>query len=331
MADRKRIALLLAQADEYYQAQFVEGFIGKAFEHNSDVLVFGSYLKYQNNLGRETGETSIFTLVPFETFDAVAVMADTLQSPGLADSLEEMIHERCKCPVVFIDKDSKYFPSIFPNHYGAVRKLIDHLIEDHGYTDIAYLTGKAWHHYSKERLQAFMDSMREHGLAVGRDRVFYGDFWYTSGESLGDRLLKKGGNLPQAIACANDCMAIGLCKALEAGGVRVPEAVAVASYDSTEEGRYSPKPVTSVKIPSKALGSYAVDLLFDALEGRETGPFEDYGEFFCGRTCGCGEERCATSPNSVSLGIPRLRITAFSPHTTIWMRTLSFRMISKAL
>ena len=107
MADRKRIALLLAQADEYYQAQFVEGFIGKAFEHNSDVLVFGSYLKYQNNLGRETGETSIFTLVPFETFDAVAVMADTLQSPGLADSLEEMIHERCKCPVVFIDTIQK--------------------------------------------------------------------------------------------------------------------------------------------------------------------------------------------------------------------------------
>ena len=215
MANRKRIALLVAQADEYYQAQFIEGFIGKAFEHDADVLVFGSYLKYQNNLGREVGETSIFTLLPYEEFDAVAVMADTLQSPGLSDSLEEIIHERCKCPVVFIDKESKYFPSIFPNHYDAVKKLINHLIEDHGYTDIAYLTGKAWHHYSKQRLQAFMDAMSEHNLSVGRDRVFYGDFWYTSGESLGDRLIKKGGNLPQAIACANDCMAIGLAKALE--------------------------------------------------------------------------------------------------------------------
>ncbi len=287
MADRKRIALLVAQADEYYQSQFIEGFIGKAFEFNADVLVFSSYLKYQNNLGREVGETSIFTLVPFEEFDAIAVMADTLQSPGLSDSLEEMIHERCKCPVVFIDKESKYFPSIFPNHYGAVRKLIDHLIEDHGYTDIAYLTGKAWHHYSKQRLQAFMDSMRAHGLAVGRDRVFYGDFWYTSGESLGDRLLKKGDSLPQAIACANDCMAIGLCKALEKGGLRIPEDIAVASYDSTEEGRYSPKPVTSVKIPAKSMGAYSVGMLFDIMEGRKTGPFEDYGEFFCGRTCGC--------------------------------------------
>ena len=113
MADRKRIALLVAQADEYYQSQFIEGFIDNAFQHNADVLVFASYLKYQNNLGREVGETSIFSLVPFEEFDAVAVMADTLQSPGLADSVEEMIHERCKCPVVFIDKDCDLLFSLF--------------------------------------------------------------------------------------------------------------------------------------------------------------------------------------------------------------------------
>ncbi|MCR5383607.1 MAG: EAL domain-containing protein [Saccharofermentans sp.] len=291
MADRKRIALLVAQADEYYQSRFIEGFIGRAFERDCDVLVFGSYLKYQNNMGREVGETSIFSIVPYEQFDAVAVMADTLQSPGLADSLEEIIHLRCNCPVVFIDKESKYFPSIFPNHYGAVKQLINHLIEDHGYTDIAYLTGKAWHHYSKQRLQAFMDAMSEHNLSVGRDRVFYGDFWYTSGESLGSRLVKKGDKLPQVIACANDCMAIGLAKALEENGVRVPEDIAIAGYDSTEEGRYSPKPVTSIKIPAKSMGAYAVEKLFNDMEGRETAPFEDYGEFFCGRTCGCGEDK----------------------------------------
>ena len=291
MADRKRIALLVAQADEYYQSQFIQGFIDNAFKHDADVLVFGSYLKYQNNFGREVGETSVFSLVPFEDFDAIAVMADTLQSSGLSDSIEQMIHERCKCPVVFIDKESKYFPSIFPNHYDAVKILVNHLIEDHGYTDIAFLTGKAWHHYSKQRLQAFIDAMSEHSLAVGRDRVFYGDFWYTSGESLGDRLIKKGGRLPQAIACANDCMAIGLAKALEEGGVRIPEDIAIAGYDSTEEGRYSPKPITSIKIPAKAMGSYALECLFDSMEGRKSEPFKDTGEFFYGRTCGCSEDK----------------------------------------
>ena len=79
MADRKRIALLVAQADENYQSQFIEGFIDNAFKHNADVLVFGSYLKYQNNLGREAGETSIFSLIPFEDFDKVVIKPDFIK------------------------------------------------------------------------------------------------------------------------------------------------------------------------------------------------------------------------------------------------------------
>ena len=290
MANRKRIALLMGQADEYYQAQFVEGFTGKAFEHDIDVLVFGSYLKYQNSRVREIGETSIFALVPFEEFDAIAVMADTLQSPGLADSIEELIHERCTCPVLFVDKESKYFPSIFPNHYDDAKKMVSHLIEVHGFTDIAYLTGKAWHQYSRQRLQGFMDAMSEHGLTVGKDRVFYGDFWYTSGESLGDRLIKKGGKLPQAIACANDCMAIGLATALTNGGLKIPEDIAVIGYDSMEEGRYSPEPITSVKLPAKAMGAHSLEELFDMINGREPEPFKTLGDFFCGSSCGCTKQ-----------------------------------------
>ena len=287
MADRKRIALLLGQADEYYQAQFVEGFMSRAFEHDIDVVIFGSYLKYQNSRVREIGETSIFSLIPYEKFDAIAVMADTLQSPGLADSLEEIIHERCKCPVLFVDKESKYFPSIFPNHYDDAKRIVNHLIEDHGYTDIAYLTGKAWHKYSRQRLQAFIDAMSEHGLKVGKDRVFYGDFWYTSGENLGDRLIKKGGKLPQAIACANDCMAIGLATALTDGGLKIPEDIAVVGYDSMEEGRYSPEPITSIKLPAKPMGEHALEMLFDLINGRKAKPFDKYGEFICGSSCGC--------------------------------------------
>lgn len=290
MAGRKKIALLMGQADEYYQAQFVEGFTSKAFENDIDVVIFGSYLKYQNSRVREIGETSIFSLVPYEEFDAVAVMADTLQSPGLSDSLEEIIHERCKCPVIFVDKESKYFPSIFPNHYEDAKKLVNHLIEEHGYTDIAYLTGKAWHQYSRQRLQGFIDAMSEHGLNVGKERVFYGDFWYTSGENLGDRLIKKGGKLPQAIACANDCMAIGLATALTDGGLRIPEDIAVIGYDSMEEGRYSPAPITSVKLPARAMGVHALENLLDWMNGREAKPFTELGEFFRGSSCGCTKQ-----------------------------------------
>lgn len=64
------------------------------------------------------------------------------------------------------------FPAIMTDHYTPAKQVIRHLIEVHGYKDIAYLTGKKNHPHSIQRLQAFLDCMEEHGLKVSEDRVF---------------------------------------------------------------------------------------------------------------------------------------------------------------
>ena len=288
MGRRKRVAILVGQADEYYQAEFICGFEKQAFSYDWDVCVFSMYQKYQSSTEREQGETSIFSLVPYEDLDGIVMMLDTLQTPGLADSIEQAAHERAKCPVISVDKKSKYFFSIFPNHYEGVKQMVNHLIEVHGFKDIAFLTGKAWHPYSKERMQAYKDAMSAHGLTIQPNRQFYGDFWYTSGENLGDRLAKNKDELPEAIACANDCMAIGVCKGLTDNGIRVPEDIAVVGYDSNEEGRLSPVPLTSVRLPAGAFGKHAAESLFTMSEGKDPEPFACPGDVFIGRSCGCG-------------------------------------------
>ena len=295
MHKRKRIAFLAGQVDEYYQTDVLTGFEKRAFEYDYDVCVFGMYQKYQSSAAREIGETSIFSIIPYEEFDGVVMMLDTLQTPGLADSIELIVKERCSCPVLSVDKISDNFASITPNHYTAVKAEIAHLIEEHGYTDIAYLTGKAWHPYSKERLRAFVDCMHEHGLEVPDNRIFYGDFWYTSGENLGDRLVRSGDRLPQVIACANDCMAIGLAKSLTANGYRIPDDIAILGYDSTEEGRLSPVPLTSVFLPSTELGEHAADSIKALIEGGKVKPFEGPVNFFIGSSCGCKPDTTLTS------------------------------------
>ena len=301
MSRRKRIAILVGQADEYYQAEFICSFEKQAFEYDWDVLIFSTYQKYQSSTQREQGETSIYSLVPYEELDGIVLMLDTLQTPGLADAVEEAAHKRAKCPVISIDKKSKYFFSAFPDHYAGVKFLVSHLIEEHGYKDIAFLTGKAWHPYSKERMQAYKDAMEEHGLEIKSNRMFYGDFWYTSGENLGDRLAKDKDNLPEAIACANDCMAIGVAKALSENGIRIPEDVAVIGYDSNEEGRLSPVPITSVKLPAGAFGKYAAEALKTMEEGRMPEAFSNPVELFTGNSCGCKmkKEDCILALRSV--------------------------------
>ena len=283
---RKRIALFVGQADEEYQSKFITGFIREAFSFDMDVCVFSMYHKYQNTAGREKGEANIFSLFAPECFDAAVLLEDTIQTAGEADRLEETLHDTFSKPVFIIEKDSRYFRSLFTDCRAGLIKLVDHLIEDHGFKDIAYLSGKKWHKHSLARMEAIKAALEAHGLTLPEERIIYGDFWYKSGELCADTLI-EGGKLPDAVVCANDAMAIGLCQAFEERGVKVPEEVAVVSYDSTEEGRRSPKPISSCLIPAEELGGYTAGLINNTFAGRETAPFSVDSSVILGETCGC--------------------------------------------
>ncbi|WP_051540239.1 EAL domain-containing protein [Ruminococcus sp. FC2018] len=287
---RKRIALFVGQADEGYQSNIISGFLERAFEYDLDACVFSMYRKYQDTAERELGESNIFALMRPEDYDGAVILEDSIQTAGAAKGLEERLHEQFgDKPVLVVEQDSPYFPYVFTDGYNAMVELVDHLIEVHGYKDIAFLAGKRWHKHSITRANAYRASMEAHGLEPREDRTIYGDFWYSSGEVCADQLMGKGRELPQAVVCANDAMAIGLCKAFEKRGVRVPEDVAVVSYDSTYEGQTSPKPITSSLVPAVELGHYAADYIHNSLSGKQTPPFEHKPKLVIGQTCGCTE------------------------------------------
>lgn len=284
---RRRIALLCGQPEEYCQELFIKGFNKVALAADIDVCVFAMYQKYQDSPEREISDSSIFDMINYPMFDGVVVMADTIQTPGVLDRIDSKIKSTFKGKVLVIESESDVFPYELQDNYYPIKKLISHLIEVHNYTDIAFLTGKKWHPHSKKRLQAYIDTMEEHGLEVREDRIFYGDFWYTSGESVAERLTKSNVVPPQAIACANDAMAIGVAKTLIAKGIKVPEQIAVIGYDSNEEGKHAPVPLTSADIPLFAFGEHSAEDMISILDGGEVTPFVSDADLFIGGTCGC--------------------------------------------
>lgn len=287
---RKRIAVLSSQLEENYQSRFMEGFLERAFSYDYDVCVFASYRKYQETKSREQGETNIFSLVNYDLFDAVVVLPDTLQTPGLMLKIEKELREKFHGRVLYIDRESDEYPYIRLNHYEPVKRMTAHLIEEHGFRDIAFLSGQKYHSHDAQRLQGFLDCMKEHGLLVGENRVFYGDYWYDSGKRMVEKLLSGGTKLPEAVVCANDLMAIGVAEALTLHDIRVPEEVAVVGYDSVPEGRTSPQPVTSMELPAKPFGGYAAEYLQALLEDRELPEFTYEQPIFIGGSCGCACE-----------------------------------------
>lgn len=292
---RKRIGVLAAQIDENTQNLFMQGFLSEAFRLDYDVCTISMYLKYEGCVPRETGDSSIFDLIQHrDLFDAFVVLADTIQTPGVLNFLEDQLHSHFDAPVIVVDYESKYFASVHIDHYSPVRKLVDHLIDVHDYKDILFLNGFKDHPHSISRLNAYKDSLTAHNIEVKDDNIFYGNYWYDGGKNMAEELLASDRALPQAIACANDCMAIGVISSLMEHGIRVPEDVAVIGYDSIEEGRNNRVSITSADIPAKRCGEYCANWIDAQLNDRS---LPSYDEFFSeasgliiGSSCGCPKQ-----------------------------------------
>ena len=287
MALRKRVAILVGQADEETQSRFISGFLESAFEYDLDVCIFSMFRKYQDSVEREEAESNIFNLPNWKEFDGILILKDSIQTPNIAQKIEQKLKDEYTGEVLVIDLESEYFPSVITDGYQPTYVVVSHLIEHHDFHRIAFLTGKKWHKHSIERLSAYRKAMEDHGLKVQDEWVMYGDFWYDSGELCAEELMNSKLGLPEAVACANDCMAIGLCNAFEKRGIHVPDDIAVVGFDSSEEGRRSPKPITSSILPVKDNGRYAASY-FRAKFAKEGIPaYHANAKPFIGQSCGC--------------------------------------------
>lgn len=89
--------------------------------------------------------------------------------------------------------------------------------------------------------------------------------------------------VPQAVICANDCMAYALCDALSATGVPIPEAVTVTGYDCTGERIYHYPVLTTYLGDRRNVGIRAVNRLLSSDH-----PLGNADRFISGSTCACG-------------------------------------------
>lgn len=287
---RKRIAVIVAQVDETTQRRFLHGFTKEAYAHDYDICIFSMFQKFQETPQRNIGDSNIYNLINYDLFDGIVILSDTLQIPELAKKIEKKVNERYDGPVVIIDQKSEIFESIMMDHYTPVKKLVDHLIEEHGYENIAYLGGKEGHPHSVQRYKAYLDSMRNHKLNVREEWIYHGNYWYDSAEAFVDILVQDRENMPRAIVCASDIMAIGAAGQLAKYGLQVPEDVALVGYDSIDDGRNSPLPLTSAEIPADECGTYTLLWLHSHITGQPMVDFVSKAPLFIGGSCGCPYE-----------------------------------------
>jgi len=135
-----------------------------------------------------------------------------------------------------------------------------------GHRRIAAITGPLDNALGRERLEGYVDALREWGLTPEPAMIRHGDYTLQCGVQQMQRLLSLH-NRPSAVFCANDEMAIGALQALANAGMRVPQDCSVIGFDDIRFAPYASPALTTVAQPTAAMGEAAMDLMFKRLDG----------------------------------------------------------------
>ncbi len=119
----------------------------------------------------------------------------------------------------------------------------------------------------ERRCRAYMQWAQEAGVFDPR-LCLTGSKAEESGYKLARQMLSEE-NRPDALITANDNMAMGAYRAIHELGLRIPEDIAVASFNDISAAQFMNPPLTTVHLAAEEIGETAVDLLLEQVGGRE--------------------------------------------------------------
>lgn len=304
-----RIALICDSLEDNFQWALMDAALGAATAHGVDLLVVPA-----GKLGEKSGKGFVHGLVPGWA-DAIIVAAHTIGHTASEEQLSELLESLRAVPTIALGAVPGAECCLLIDNERAAYDLTQHLVQQHRHERFAYVSGPPGNVETEERSRGFLRALREAGLSLDAQRHVFGDFTPEGGRHAVEELLDdRGVDLAgvQALVCANDAMAVGVCAELERRGFSIPFDIAVVGFDDTELARHLPAPLTTVRQPLRELLFDAVEMLVDGLRsGQRPVGLHRYGaEPIHRRSCGCPRLPNLPHPSTPDLlltGRPSLR------------------------
>ena len=265
---RKTIGIILFDITGYYQQQLVHTLSKTASKHGYNLLTFSAFTIYGSDTKNAAGEYNILHLIPYEQLDALIVCHDTFNSNEAVEELWKLVTERCQAPIISIRKKVNGCYNILVEDTDAIPAFVRHFHDVHHFDRIAFMSGPYNHPDAIFRLEKYKEAMAELGLDCPEEYIFEGNFWKDCALDASKHFmsLKKR---PQAIVCANDYMAISLCKELTLQGYSVPQDIAISGFDDVRDARANVPPLTTCYVSVSDMAKKAMETIDTLLNGKE--------------------------------------------------------------
>ncbi|MDO5048556.1 MAG: LacI family DNA-binding transcriptional regulator [Actinomycetaceae bacterium] len=215
----------------------------------------------------------------------VARGVDGLIVLNAAISDEGWIEQNLTVPAVLLDRQREIdgFITVGPDFLEGGKLATEHLI-GHGHKEILPIFGTFEHGEQNMRYTGYRQAVREAGLQEVEPIIC--DWTREGGYEAGEKYVQMDAP-PKAVFCFSDAIAIGFLKAVLDAGLRVPEDVAIVSFDGTDDVGYVHPTITTVRQPIPEMVQYGVEMLLAKKREQHTKHKIFPVGMQVGHSCGC--------------------------------------------
>lgn len=260
----RTVAVVTTYISDYIFPDILRGVETVLSANGSAPLLFAT----QNQVATE--RRILGTLLAIKELDGVLVEGTktALPNPNL-DLYEKLIARGIR--IVFINgiyPELAGTPSVLADNRGGGRMLVEYL-HAKGHRSIAGIF-KNDDMQGTLRYAGFARALRDLGLPMEDERLF----WYDTGartsfldDAFVDGILERFTGC-SAIVCYNDEVAVRVVSGLKRRGVRIPEEMAVVSFDNSTYSELAPVRITSLSHGAQNLGELSAGLMLRLLRGE---------------------------------------------------------------
>lgn len=254
---RSRIfGLIVSEITNPFFPEIVHVFEDIAVQHGYEILMTSTVHD------RERMKTAVRRLLEHRV-EGVAVMTF-----GMEEALLEDLKLR-NVPLAFVDvgPPRPRVSNIRIDYLHGIRQAVQHLAALR-HDRIAFITGPLTLKSAVARKEAFIESMKEIGMALDRQLIIEADHTLKGGEEAFTKLLALPSR-PTAVLCSNDMTAIGVMRKSYIEKIAVPRDLSVVGFDNIRFSEYILPPLSTIQMSQAELARLAFQALLNDVK-RET-------------------------------------------------------------
>lgn len=192
----------------------------------------------------------------------------------LTEDLLEKIYQYNQNIVIIDDYRDFENYDVVHNDFGRRTKFILDLLHERGHQNIAFIggnkklmtqTGLAEIDVVDERKKAYVEWMKINNLLEQISLQIVG--WGTEDAIVATKKIFLSEKKPTAIVTGNDLQAVGVYRIIQEKGYKIPEDIAVVSFDDIDMSQYLFPSLTTVRPNTRELGKVAINLVRDKIVG----------------------------------------------------------------